>query len=263
MKLPYVFIFDIDQCIVGNVKYIVEDQIAYKLLKELYNNSVNYNPDYSNIIRPGFVEFVKYIKNKFKPCELFLYTNSSYNWANTGIIPIIEKSTKIKFNKPYFTRETSILFNKSLDEAYEKIFPILQKKYKISLKHKDYIINNNLVFIDNIKQNTTTHSNRQITCPDYDLMPYICPYENMLEIFGKEILWKKEVEKNIFTGSKEYYNPNSDDVYTKDILIYNLYKAIRIRNCEINNEKYKNDDFYINLCNKLPDLTDKTIAKLQ
>ena len=102
MKLPYVFIFDIDQCIVGNVKYIIEDQFSYKLLKELYNNSVNYNPDYSNIIRPGFVEFVKYIKNKFKPCELFLYTNSAHNWANTGIIPIIEKSTKIKFTKPYF-----------------------------------------------------------------------------------------------------------------------------------------------------------------
>ena len=46
-------------------------------------------------------------------------------------------------------------------------------------------------------------------------------------------------------------------------MIYNLYKAIRIRNCEINNEKYKNDNFYITLCNKLPDLTDKTIAKLQ
>ena len=219
MKLPNVFIFDIDQCIVGEVKHLIDETKIYKELAELYGKPDNYKPNFteyvnSGLLRPGFIEFIQCIKKRFKPCELFLYTNSSYNWANTGIIPIIEKATKIKFNKPYFTRETSINNKKSLDEAYETIFPYLQKKYKISLKYKDFIINNNLVFIDNIKDNTSTKTNRQITCPEYDPYPYRCPYDNMISVFGYDTILSKEAE-DIFKkyDNVEYYNPNSDSIF--------------------------------------------------
>ena len=36
-----------------------------------------------------------------------------------------------------------------------------------------------------------------------------------------------------------------------------------MRNAERLNNKYKDDDFYITLCNKLTDLTDKTIANIK
>ncbi len=269
MKLPYVFIFDIDQCIVGEVKHLINETYIYNELAELYGKPDNYKPNFTEyvnngLLRPGFIEFIQCIKKRFKPCELFLYTNSSYNWANTGIIPIIEKATKIKFNKPYFTRETSINNKKSLDEAYETIFPFLQKKYKLPLKHKDFIINNNLVFIDNIKDNTSTKTNRQITCPEYDPYPYRCPYDNMIAIFGYNKILSKEAEY-IFDkyDNVEYYNPNSDSIFFKDKMMFNIYKSIKMRNAEILNDKYKDDDFYITLCNKLTDLTDKTISNIK
>ena len=36
MPIPYVFIFDIDQCILGNVHHLVEEYHLYTELKELY-----------------------------------------------------------------------------------------------------------------------------------------------------------------------------------------------------------------------------------
>ena len=84
MKLPYVFIFDIDQCIVGAVNHLINETYIYKELAELYGKPDNYKQNFSEyvnngLLRPGFVEFIQCIKKRFKPCELFLYTNSSYN----------------------------------------------------------------------------------------------------------------------------------------------------------------------------------------
>tara|TARA_B110000444_G_C18826938_1_gene590860 strand:- start:730 stop:1539 length:810 start_codon:yes stop_codon:yes gene_type:complete len=269
MKLPYIFIFDIDQCIVGDVRHLLNETVIFRDLQEHYGKITNYKSNFdqdmkNGLLRPGFIDFIHCIKKRFAPCELFLYTNSSYNWTNTMLVPTIEKATKIKFNKPYFTRESSILLKKSLDEVYEKIFPILQKKYKIPLKHKDFIINNNLLFIDNIKDNTSTHTNRQITCPEYDHCPYRCPYENMLSVFGTDIIWTENVEKKIFNKTNiEYYNPYSDKILIKDKIIYNTNKLLKIRDAELLNEKYKDDNFYLTLCDKLTDLTDKTIANIK
>tara|TARA_B110000285_G_scaffold151116_1_gene168675 strand:- start:250 stop:1053 length:804 start_codon:yes stop_codon:yes gene_type:complete len=267
MPIPYVFIFDIDQCILGNVHHLVEEYHLYTELKELYGEPkipyVNtFKDDMKNgLLRPGFKDFIDCIKKRFKPCEIFVYTNSSYAWTNNCLVSTIEKAANVKFNKPYFNRDNSILLYKSIEEAYQIIFPLLNKKYNNKLlKHKDDIIKNRLVFVDNIKDNTSTYVNRQITCPVYDVYPYRCPYENMLVVFGSDIMWKKETEERIFSKDTylEYYNPNS-----KDLTLYHLYKLIKMRDSELHNNKYKDDDFYLTLCNKLTDLSDKTLANIK
>jgi hypothetical protein len=273
MPIPYVFIFDIDQCILGDVKHLIEEYNLYRELKELYGEPkipyVNtFNDDMKNgLLRSGFKEFIDCIKKRFKPCEIFVYTNSSYEWTNKCLVSTIEKAANVKFNKPYFTRDVSILNIKSLEEAYENsIFNMLNKKYNNKLlKHKEDIIKNRLVFIDNIKDNTSTYANRQITCPVYDALPYRCPYENMLSIFGTDIIYKKETEELIFGKNSylEYYNPNSENILCKDLTLYHIYKLLQIRNSELHNNKYKDDDFYLTLCNKLTDLSDKTIANIK
>ena len=86
----------------------------------------------------------------------------------------------------------------------------------------------------------------------------------MISAFGYDKILSKEAE-SIFSKyyNIEYYNPNSDNTFFKDKMIFNIFRSIKMRNAEILNDKYKDDDFYITLCNKLTDLTDKTIANIK
>ena len=257
---PYVFIFDIDGCILGNVRYLAGEFNLYKKLSEILGQSPNYKPNFeldlkAGILRPGFIEFINCIKKRFYPCELYIYTNSSYSWTNNGLVSSIEKASKIKFNKPYFTRETSINYNKSLAEAFTTIFEKLSKKYKNL--DKDDIINNRLVFIDNKKENTSTYKNRQITCPDYNYIVYRNIFENMFDIYGNK-LYLKQVEE--LFEYHNHYNPNSKNIKNSNIILYNLKNLIDIRHCELTQNKFKDDNFFYMLCDKLTDLSDKNIA---
>jgi hypothetical protein len=86
----------------------------------------------------------------------------------------------------------------------------------------------------------------------------------MLSVFGTDIIWTENVEKKIFNKTNiEYYNPYSDKILIKDKIIYNTNKLLKIRDAELLNEKYKDDNFYLTLCDKLTDLTDKTIANIK
>ena len=71
---------------------------------------------------------------------------------------------------------------------------------------------------------------------------------------------EKKTEERIFSKDTklEYYNPNS-----KDLTLYHLYKLIKMRDSELHNNKYKDDDFYLTLCNKLTDLSDKTLVNIK
>lgn len=251
---PYVFIFDIDGCILGDVLYLNGEFTLYKKLSELLGQSPYYKPNFevdlkAGILRPGFIEFISCIKKRFHPCELYVYTNSSYSWTNNGLVSSIEKASKVKFNKPYFTRETSINHNKSLAEAFTTIFEKLSKKYK--KLDKDDIINNRLVFIDNIKENTTTYKNRQITCPNYNYIVYRNIYENMFNIYGTK-LHSEQIEK--LFEYYNYYNKNTN------FTLYSLRNLIDVRHCELIQNKYKDDKFFYMLCDKLTDVSDKNIA---
>ena len=163
-KIPYIFVFDIDKTILGDVNYILcEHQFNKNIIdmnKEIINSKkINYKYDFEKdlvkgLMRPYFIDFLKFCRKKFKKCEFYIYTMSSYEWTNNVLIKIIEKATKIKFNKPYYTRENSIPYKgKSLNYITEHI----KKKYNTT---ED--VSQNIVFIDDIVNNTTVYKNTQI-----------------------------------------------------------------------------------------------------
>ena len=187
-KLPYIFIFDIDNCIIGNVEYPLIEADLFDILKHIckknnitnkcnYDNYINFvNILKKGLLRPYFKEFIKFIKKKYKNVEIYVYTNSSYSWTYGGLVYNIEKASNIKFNKPYFTREYSLNNNKkSLGRVFEVIIQNLNKKYPL-LNNKKYIkkvFNNNIIFIDNIKDNLEDYPKKQLTCPEYNnSIPY-------------------------------------------------------------------------------------------
>ena len=116
-KIPYIFIFDIDNCIIGNINYPITEALLLDTIKGVCTQKKITNKCIKKInfvkilkkglLRPYFVNFIKFIKKKYKNIELFVYTNSSYNWTHGGLVDNIEKASNIKFNKPYFTRENS------------------------------------------------------------------------------------------------------------------------------------------------------------
>jgi len=269
-KLPHIFIFDIDNCILGDVKYIVGEFNIYQHIDNLHTGyKYNYKTEYvadlhKGLLRPYFKEFINFINKKYDNCEIYLYSNGSYSWVNSVVGPLIEIAAGINFNKPFFTRENSLSHEKSLSKVYKIIFKSLKKKYDNTLLDKNYdnIINNRLVFIDNLEDNTTTYKKRQIKCPDYDNMIYRDVYDNMLKIYGKDIL-NKDIVKRFFERNKiNYKNDDINDIISSDILYYNATKMKNVRYCELINEVSKTDNFFEILIKKLSVLTDKKIIQI-
>ena len=273
-KLPLIIIFDIDQTIIGNVKMLSKE---YELLEYIYNSckkkSINMKCPYvdlldmqdeliGGLLRPYVKDFLTFCNDKFKHVEVFFYTNSSYNWTNRALGKNIEKALGVKINRPFFTRENSMTqdMKKSLVHIYPLITKSLQKKYPLMKKeqNREYVFNNRTIFIDDIKDNIFSYTNRQLVCPAYNYCPYYDIYEKIItkynidpQIFNdKDILKYMEDQyiyiynKNgsVFQANKEYINlanmfkmkyselSKEPDTYFKD-LVAELSKKTVDNNC--------------------------------
>jgi hypothetical protein len=168
------------------------------------------------LLRPYINEFLHFCNEKFKNVEVFLYTNSSYNYTNTFLATNVDKALHFKVNKPYFTRENSMIINGSTKKSLVNIFPFivkrLSKRYPAikSEKMLDYIINNRFVFIDDIPSNTFEYENRQLVCPKYEYRYY----HDIPEVLIK----KYNVNPKLFNNRLvlEYLNNTSIPIYNKN-----------------------------------------------
>lgn len=240
-KLPYIFIFDIDNCIIGNVDYpIIESNLLdiikmscdSKNITQKCKKNINFvNELKKGLLRPYFVNFIKFIKKKYKNVELYVYTNSSYSWTHGGLVENIEKASGVKFNKPYFTRENSNFdFSKSLTNVYKIIVKNLVKKYR-SLNNKNMIkelFKNKVVFIDNIKDNLNDYPEKQITCPSYD---FSYPYDILKKVkrkykFNNDIFKEKNIDEFIETNIKspKFYKKQTNKTAILEKAKWNYFK---------------------------------------
>ena len=174
--LPYIFIFDVDNTIIGNVDYIGHEVVILDIITNKHSNN-NYNITKelkTGLLRPYFKDFINFIIMKYKYVELYIYTNSPYDWTNNYTIPNIEKVIGKKFNKPYFTRENTNKRNKLLGNIFDIIINNLKSKYPYlnDIKNIEYVFNNQLVFIDDIKNNLKDYPQKQILCPEYNYKDY-------------------------------------------------------------------------------------------
>ena len=235
-KLPFIFIFDIDNCIIGNIEWplkesIILDNINYIIKKKKKVDFSNYLKKV--LLRPYFKEFLKFIKKNFKNVEIYVYTNSNNYWTNNGLVSNIEKALGYKFNKPYYSSEYSNEnMQKSLSNVYFNILKNLNKKYPL-LKNNNYInyvFNNNLIFIDNLPNNVFDYPNKQLLCKSYNW----CISYNI----QKKIIHRYKINKNIFKNSLiidkmnknniPYLNNNKLKAYYKYAILYqyNTYKNV-------------------------------------
>ena len=259
MKLPYIFIFDIDNTIIGDIHHQI---IEYNLLENI-NTLLIKDYDITDILnngmlRPYFKDFIDFIYKKYKNVEIYVYTNSSFEWINYGLIDNIQKSINYKINKPYFTRDDSNYYKKKLlGNLYDNIINSLIAKYPSlkSQKNKEFVFKNQIVFIDDIKNNLKDYPQKQILCPEYN---YIDVYDMKTRLINKyninEDIFDKEIVLSLFENNYlPLYNKNGS-IYQQDKSYQELLRLRLLRKQEINNI---NDTFFKNLISILDE--DKTL----
>lgn len=207
MNLPFIFIFDIDETIIGEIHHQTLEWDLLEIIDPILIKQYDITDVLNNgMLRPNFKDFIEFINKKYKNVEIFVYTNSSYNWATYGIIPNIQKNINNKINKPYFTRNDTNNRKKLLGNLYDIIIETLIPKYpSLKLKkNKEFIFQNQIVFIDDIKNNLNDYSQKQILCPEYTYTNYydmksrlIDKYNIKEDIFDNEIVLKFFEEKNL------------------------------------------------------------------
>ena len=259
-KQPFIIIFDIDQTIIGNV---IMQSKENNLLEYIFNTCKNkgINNECQNIdldmqgelknglLRPYVRDFITFCNKKFKNVEVFFYTNSNYKWTNKILGKSIEKALNIKINRPFFTRENSMTHDlkKSLANVYPLIIKSLVKKYPYMKdeKNTEYILNNRTIFIDDIKNNIISYTNRQLVCPEYDYFFYYDIYEKLIT--------KYKMDPKIFNDKKilKYMEENDIYIYNKNgsafqknkdyVSIANMYKT---KHSQLSTELSKETDTY-------------------
>jgi hypothetical protein len=273
-NLPYIFILDIDNTIIGNVNNCIGESIILNyIFKYCKINNIIANCDKKldiinelneGLLRPYFIDFINFIKSKYKNIEIYLYTNSAYSWINnSGFIDNIEKIVKIKFNKPYFTRENALDRQKLLGNIYDDIIKLLIKKYPLLKlnENKKKVFDSQLVFIDDIPNNLKDYPDKQIICPEYIYKPYYNIKEKIIKKYNinPEIFNNKEILKIFENYDMPIYNENGS-IYQKDIEFFQLSEILFIRHSELLNNEAIKDTFFKDLITIL-DKNKKTIRK--
>ena len=275
MKLPYIFIFDLD-VIVGDTYF---NRYEYNLLNIIHkqckiDNILNKCIDKydlteeleNGLLRPNFKDFIEFIRNKFKTVEFYIYSSNHNNkWINSGIINDIEKIANIKFNKPYLIQISSfveilILISTDIIAKYPS--------FKIQ-KNKDFVFQNQLLFFNS--SNNEDYSKIQIIPQQkynyYQYYSIVNKFINKYE-FKEEVFDNKEILDYFEENKIPIYNKNGSK-YQQDIQYQLLLDLQWRRELEINNKDIKDiKDTYFNdlmiLLKKKRTLNfdDKTIRKI-
>ena len=230
-KLPFIIIFDIDQTIIGNINMQSKEndllEFIFNRCKkkginiECPNIDLDMQDELKNgLLRPYVREFIETCNKKFKNVEVFFYTNSTYKWTNKILGKSIEKALNIKS-----------LLNK---------YPSM-KDAQIT----EYILNNRTIFIDDIKNNIISYTNRQLVCSAYDYFSYYDIYEKLITKYKMDpkIFNNKDILKYMEDNYIYIYNKNGS-VFQKDkdyISISHMYKN---KYSKLSSELSKNTDTY-------------------
>ena len=223
MIKKYVFIIDLDETIIGNCIY----QSQLWNIARMYNMNISkvllpFYKENSKLMRPYFIYFIKKLRELYKENVYFyVYTASTYEWANTEI-KLIEKANDIKFNRPIFTRNDC---TKSKKVSYW-VKSIDKIKSKIKIKNADYIIiDDSNVYNDN--------NNLQLFCRPYQFNAFCdIRMHTPLDVFPESC-----------NGLIFPFKDEND--YVK------MYKWLYKKTKKIDkiNSKFKNDKFWLQLAN--------------
>ena len=172
--LPLVLLLDLDNTVVGDASLQV---CRYETLATVpgakHDQGALVLDLDDGLLRPHFESCMKLILAKHPTAEIFFFTAAEKKWAHV-VISAIEKLTRIKFNRPVFSREYCVSENGALRKNIVQIAPIiyrrLRTKYGLTgigqLKKQIVLIDNNHV--------VGAHDvHRFVKCPSYE-HPVVC-----------------------------------------------------------------------------------------
>ncbi len=253
-----IFIIDLDNTIIGNCIYQLQLFHKVELMKKYNSPRINIKkilqPQYNEkikLLRPNFIYFMNKMKELYNTnVSFYIYTASTYNWANFQI-NLIEKENNIKFNRPIFARNYCTINNKYLKDVNENIFKKSITKILPKIKNSK---DSDIIIIDD-SDVYLNYKEYHIQCKEYKYTVF-----NDIKSFIPDYM-----SNDIINGMYCPYNHNDCSVKNKLRLYKWLYKTLlKINN---KNEEYKNDKFWINLANaieanKIVEYTPDTIQQL-
>lgn len=203
--LPFIFILDWDQTVIGKCDFQVQQYTLHNSLKKIGFKSKKqhvippaFYPN-SKLIRPGFGQFIKTLKEHYNGnVHFFIYTASQKQWANEEIA-WVEKTHGIHFERPIFTRDDCIVdaggnYRKTLARIFPRILRAVSKKKNFSKRDKHYILENQTLIIDN-NAVYTDRTDKLLLCPDYNY----AVFENLLHGIPLESRNHPDIQKLIYS----------------------------------------------------------------
>lgn len=279
-KLPFVIIFDIDLTLIGKIRDCIEEA---NILDMIFSNcksknitidcnKINFNIENelkNGLLRPNLKDFVDFCNKKYKNVELFICTNSTHGWTNGGLVKNIEKVSGITFNKPYFTRDyTLISQEKGISIAYNDILKNLKHKYPILSKSNKYIekvFQNRIIIIDDIPNNYDNLNSKQIVCPKYNFNPYYDIIDKICNIYKIDIKYinTPQILEYCYNNYIPFFTENGNE-YQKDKSYISLQNILYLQEAKIENSKI-NDTFFLDLIKAMKNkniMSDNNIKKI-
>lgn len=275
---PFVFLLDLDGTIVGDVSSLVgewillqeRDKKKMKIFKSFLIRQLH-----KGILRPHFSDFCAMVRKHLRNVEFFVYTASGTTWANF-LIPCIEETCGIQFQRPFFTRKHCIYkdgdFKKTIHGILPEIFKKLKRKYPdlkniTQLEERTCLIDNNDVL-------GKDERNKLIKCPTYEYTDYYDIFSRFnIDLIDRDsdcaMLAKNLVQYGLFP---EYY---SKQVIPHDLFRYHYYlrlcnniKTSIVHEQRNTNASPKTDHFWIVIANIITNdsielLDKKTIRNIQ
>jgi hypothetical protein len=159
---PLVLLIDMDGTIIGDASPLA---CMHELQANINarQNSLETYPFRQSLIRPHVKSFLKFARHEYD-CECFIYTAADENWA-AKVINCVEKEIGLKFNRPILSRKDCVLVNnvyrKNISHVSSRIRSVLKRRQK-------FLIDSNIVLIDNNDVIFPNGDYRQIICPTYD-----------------------------------------------------------------------------------------------
>lgn len=188
---PNILILDMDGTIIGNSSFQTAEYEIHNALKVKQNpKSISYAL-LNGLLRPHVESFLKYCNSE--GYEMYIYTAAEHKWASY-ILAAIEKTLKIKFNRPFFTRnhcDVNSSTSKSLKSISKKIYQKLKTKYDLKSPNE---IDDRILFIDNSDVLCRHEKQKWLVCPTFNS---IVPTDVLKHIDTEHVYRKLKTIKNI------------------------------------------------------------------
>lgn len=256
-NLPIVFVLDWDGTIAGKVEFQSQ---AFSLAQSLKKQGIRPKPlpsvlqsfsPKSKLIRPGLASFMHAMEKFYQSQDVyfFIYTASEKSWA-TYEINLVEKQFGIRFMRPIFTREDCVVdqggqYRKSLTKVFPRICRALAKTRALSTNEKTYLLENNLILIDN-NAVYTDRPDKLLLCPDYDY----AVFENLADIIPDDAQHHPIVNQLVLSLVNSGHlcpMPRQSSDFMKEITHTYSWLATRCKDIMNANKLYENDDFWKHL----------------